>query len=352
MANQPRVGNIYHMLSYAFRALREGCFKDVATEEFATIHELFAEIISRGVAAQVRRGLYREYLQREEVVAGIRGRICITETVSRLTFVNGRLVCAFDEFAADTPHNQIIKAVLLLLLRSEAVSIPRKRVLRRLLPYFGEVADVAPGAIRWGALRYDRNSAAYRTLLGICRLVIDGLLLTDEAGAHRLQTWLNDESMAALYERFVRSYYQQHHPEFKPRAQYIPWDTEQIDANSLLPTMKTDVTMQWRSRTLILDTKWYSHTMQRHYLSTLQKYRSDNLYQIYTYVKNRDRGSTGNVAGMLLYAQTDELDTPDQDIVIGGNQLSLRTLDLTRDWREIVAKLESLCDWLRGGPVT
>lgn len=73
---------------------------------------------------------------------------------------------------------------------------------------------------------------------------------------------------------------------------------------------------------------------------------SGNLYQIFTYVKNKDSAATGNVAGVLLYAKTDEAITPDNDYVIGGNRISLKTLDLGRDWSEITKQLESLCSWL------
>jgi len=62
---------------------------------------------------------------------------------------------------------------------------------------------------------------------------------------------------------------------------------------------------------------------------------SGNLYQIYTYVKNKDSGATGNVAGILLYAKTDEAITPDNDFIIGGNRISLKTLDLGQEWSEI-----------------
>lgn len=74
---------------------------------------------------------------------------------------------------------------------------------------------------------------------------------------------------------------------------------------------------------------------------------SSNLYQIYAYVKNSDSTSTGNVAGVLLYAMTDEAITPNEDMFIGGNRISLKTLDLSHDWQSITEDLDSLCCWLR-----
>ncbi len=56
--------------------------------------------------------------------------------------------------------------------------------------------------------------------------------------------------------------------------------------------------------------------------------RSNNLYQIYTYVKNYDKDKNGNAAGMLLYAKTDEIVLPHNTYQMDGNVISVDTLDL------------------------
>ena len=58
---------------------------------------------------------------------------------------------------------------------------------------------------------------------------------------------------------------------------------------------------------------------------------SGNIYQIFAYVKNEDVSMTGKVAGMLLYAKTEEEIVPDGHEIFGGNPISFRTLDLNRD---------------------
>ena len=66
---------------------------------------------------------------------------------------------------------------------------------------------------------------------------------------------------------------------------------------------------------------------------------SNNLYQIFTYVKNKDYHGSGNVSGLILYARTDEDITPNHDYQIGGNRISVKTLDLGAEWTEIVSQL-------------
>ena len=71
-------------------------------------------------------------------------------------------------------------------------------------------------------------------------------------------------------------------------------------------------------------------------------YHSHNLYQIYTYVKNADKAKNGSVSGMLLYAKTDEDITPDNDFLIGGNGISVKTLDLSQPFSGIRSQLEKV----------
>ena len=73
---------------------------------------------------------------------------------------------------------------------------------------------------------------------------------------------------------------------------------------------------------------------------------SNNLYQIFTYVKNEDKLRSGKVTGMLLYAKTDEDITPDSDTIIGGNMISVKTLDLSRNFEGIHSQLDRIAESL------
>ena len=53
------IKNIYYMLSYAFTTLNQSDFEDIAVEEFDHLHNLFAAILTRGIARLLRQGLYR-----------------------------------------------------------------------------------------------------------------------------------------------------------------------------------------------------------------------------------------------------------------------------------------------------
>ena len=54
------VRNIYYMLAYTFQALNISEYKAVEAENFENISDLFAAILTKGISAQVKRGVGRE----------------------------------------------------------------------------------------------------------------------------------------------------------------------------------------------------------------------------------------------------------------------------------------------------
>lgn len=54
--------------------------------------------------------------------------------------------------------------------------------------------------------------------------------------------------------------------------------------------------------------------------------------------------NTGNVSGMLLYAKTEEAITPDCSFVMGGNKISVKTLDLNKEFKIIAAQLDKIAE--------
>ena len=107
--------------------------------------------------------------------------------------------------------------------------------------------------------------------------------------------------------------------------------------------MQTDIMLSKGNTILIIDAKYYGHTTQEQYgVHTLH---SGNLYQIFTYVKNKDAEygeQPHNVSGMLLYAQTDESVQPNNVYHMGGNKISVRTLNLNCSFKKIASQLDEI----------
>lgn len=111
----------------------------------------------------------------------------------------------------------------------------------------------------------------------------------------------------------------------------------------MLPVMQSDIHFQKENTVLIIDAKYYTNTTQVQF--DKHTLHSNNLYQIFTYVKNREYqfGDEENkVSGMLLYARTDALIQPDNVYQMHGNQISVKTLDLNKPFDEIAKQLDEI----------
>lgn len=338
-----RIRNIYWMLSYAFQVLRQSAYESIAAEEFDGAEDLFAAILAKGVACQLKQGLYREYVAREESLSVLRGKLVISETIRNRMQRKQRLSCEFDELSENNLYNQILKTTMLFLEKSKIVRPERRQALHKLLLLFSGVALLSIPAIPWRRLHFQRCNQNYEMLLNVCFFVLDGMIQTTEEGNYRVAGF-SEKHMARLYERFVLEYYRRHHTYLSDvRSSWVEWnrteDREKPDF-SLLPVMKTDVTLRFGEKTLILDTKYYGQILQCQF--DKETLRSSHLYQMFAYVKNMDSAHTGNVSGILLYAKTGESITPDCKFCLDGNWLGAKTLDLNTDFHTIVRQLDEL----------
>ena len=336
------IKNIYYMLSYAFRVLKQGDYEKVSAENFDKIHDLFAAILAKGVARQLKQGLYREYVPIRENISVMRGKINISDTVKLKSRCSRQLSCEYDEFSENNIYNQILKTTLYRLVRTKDVDKKQQNDLKKILMFFGNVDLIDTNNIQWQKLIYQRNNENYELLLNICHLTLTGLLQTTDKGEFKLLSF-SDEHMEMLFQRFVMEYYRQHYSDLHPKAQRIDWNITDGKDNSMicfLPAMQTDITLKKGDKTLIIDTKYYSKIMAENYKTT---YRSAHIYQIFSYVKNMDVNNSGNIAGILLYAKTMEDNLHDNGkIMIGNNFVGVKTLDLNRDFKDIAQQLDEI----------
>ena len=181
-------------------------------------------------------------------------------------------------------------------------------------------------------------------LLGMCQLALEGMLLTTESGRYTLASFIRPEYMSRLYEKFLLEYYRQEHPDINVQASQIPWGLDD-GWDAMLPAMQTDITLTKADKTLIVDAKYYSNALQQHY--DRMTVRSQHLYQIFTYVKNKEvelKDKPHEISGMLLYAKTDEAAYPDQEYRMSGNRIAVHILDLNVAFSGIREQLDEMAE--------
>ena len=333
------IRNIYYMLSYAFRILDPQGYKRVSVEQFDNVLEMLSSVLSRGISIQIKRGIQKGYLEKTEALCSPRGRFELSESIKTNCIYKNHVVCSYDIFSENIYMNRIIKSTLELLIRSD-ISKSRKKELCRLLVYFSDVSSLDVNNINWN-MNYNRNNRAYQMLLSICHMIIKGLLQSSSDGSKRVMDFLDEQQMHHLYEKFIFEYYRRHYPQISVSSSEIKWAIDNSEVY-MLPIMKSDIMLTYNDKVLIIDAKYYSNNTQTRY--DTHKIHSHNLYQIFTYVKNKSYQLKDHleVSGMLLYAQTDDEIQPNNTYMMSGNKISVRTLDLNCEFSEISAQLNKI----------
>lgn len=136
------IRNIYYMLTYAFQELKQNNYEEIAGEEFEEIHDLFAEILLRGISFQLKQGLHKEYISCHGSLSTLKGKLDICGTVNNLMRKQQKIDCEYDELSENNKFNQILKTTVQFLLKHPKVKSNRKAALKRLMLFFSDVEAV------------------------------------------------------------------------------------------------------------------------------------------------------------------------------------------------------------------
>ena len=340
-----KVRNIYYMLCYSFYGdkLNEKEISKLGSEAFENIYNLFSLLLCLLLRKQVKKGLYKDYNYISNDINLIKGKININETIGKGLLSKKRVVCEFDEYNENFLLNQVIKTTIYYLLKSNKIGISIKEELKKMSIYFNSVDLLEIRNIKWGHVKFNRNNISYKYIVDLCRLILNGLIVSDKKGNNKYKEFLDDVKLSMLYENFIKSYYRKHYPELNASSKKLYLTDKPIV--DFIPMMKTDITLEYNEKILIIDAKFYNKILKENYINPKCKTISNNnLYQIIAYVDNQDPYKVGNVYGMLLYAQT--VDEPSISIIqnLNKHKIIVRTLDLNETWELIKQRLDNIAE--------
>jgi 5-methylcytosine-specific restriction enzyme subunit McrC len=203
LALRPRVpiGNIFRMLEVAYRLksfeLFEGITACASLEEF---YERLANVLARSVLARARRGLYRAYLEQDERLMCVRGRVNVRRAIARPW--DPALRCEYEEHTADIEDNQLLVAALGVAARS---GLCTERVLPTVRNAYRAVAGfVTPARLSYTACLarlYHRLNEDYRPMHALCRFFLEHTGPSLDSGDHDMVPFVIH--MPRLFELFV-----------------------------------------------------------------------------------------------------------------------------------------------------
>ena len=341
-----RISNIYYMLAYAFRfdKLVENNNFFGSFEEFQNIYDLFSFMLSTLVNKLIKRGFYKDYKLTQEISSIARGKINFGQSIKKSTLINQKLVCNFDDFSDNIYLNKIIKTTLFYLIKSNKMKKENKQKIKKIYLYFDDIDILDNRTIRWDQIILNESNRRYQVIINICYLILKELIITQEDGENRYRDFFEDEKLSVIYERFVREYYKKHYPKLNPSIKSMKWNIDEgYPMIDFLPTMITDINLYHENKVLIIDTKFYANILEKGRYDKKIISRN-NWNQLFAYISNYSYNSDKKVSGMLLYAQTDEEIANNSVTSVMGHKMSIRVLDLRRDFNSISYELNKIAD--------
>lgn len=192
--------SVFWMLAYADRIVSL-LPTDVGFAEEDGVLDVLVRLFAHQTALIVRRGLFRDYVERTESLPFIRGRIALLEDARVNRGLHHQAVCRFAEHTADVPHNRILRAMAEVLLRLRY----RSRGITETLAWsLGQLLEVEPAEISpriFASLQYSRLNEHYRPVLHLAALIARHVTARHEVGALRAPSFLVD--MNLTFQEFL-----------------------------------------------------------------------------------------------------------------------------------------------------
>jgi len=257
----------------------KGAQAGINTQQHSLL-DIFIQHFCHDLHTQILQGKLRNYIEQEENLSVMRGRLVIPQHIRQNLVHKERLYCRFDEFSEDMLLNQILRFTLRLLLPWTR-SGKTKKQLSGLLMHFDDISDAPITLQSFNLLKSDRITQRFQPVLEQCRLFIAAVKPDVLAGSTPLFSLLFD--MNRLFEAWVAE-------KLKPWAHQQGWYLRTQGPRKYL-AMRDGDSPQFQLRPdialvddngvpqLIADTKWKLLNEADRKLGV----SSSDMYQLYAY---------------------------------------------------------------------
>lgn len=336
------IQNIYFLLSYAWNRLEEAERVKVEMSDITNLPSLFAKVLINATSILLKKGLEQDYITQQEEIAGIKGKLFLSETIKRNLLKKQKTVCVFDDYSVNVLSNQILISTLYNLLKLAQLEPELKRDIKATIRRLPVISPIKLTPRIFKQVKLHRNNQFYGFIINICQILYENILPSENEGELTFIDFSRDErKMAYLFENFVRNFYRKEQNQYSVSSKKIIWQFTG-DSTNYLPSMNTDITLDSPTKRIIIDTKFYQQTLAKYY--DKEKINSNNLYQLFSYLINQrsddEQQKTHTTTGILLYPTIDtEYNFSYQ---YEQHPIHIRTVNLTAESRIITQRLLNL----------
>jgi 5-methylcytosine-specific restriction enzyme subunit McrC len=194
------IARVFYLLGYG----RGFSWRDdlVPYDTESDLVHVIAESFARQADRALGRGVVHGYVEYDDELAVVRGRLRMTEQLTRRYGQITPLLVRYDEFTPDIAENQLLKAAARVLLRVPGLSPAVARHLRVVTDRLAGVSDLRAGAPLPTWWRTRRNTH-YETALWFAEMVLRYRSVDLPDGPMEINGFMVD--MAKVFEDFVEA---------------------------------------------------------------------------------------------------------------------------------------------------
>lgn len=339
------IENLFYMISYVLELPLQVTLKGNKSNIDRSLGELYIHLFSIELSKLIKAGLIKSYHDEESELLTVRGRVNLPRTIAIRCKGKNSIACIYDEYSADEYLNRIIKSVASQLIFSNISITPieLKRCLRQNISIMTNIDQIPLKNISWDTINFNQYNKRYKTIILLCELIVESLLLISENESNNFKA-VEEKLFHKLFERFIRTFFRKTYLSANVLDLKMKWNPS--EKYSFIPMMHTDTTITYLDKTLIIDTKFYKEILGNNRGS--RKFRTDNIYQIFSYVENyKIQHLNQKVAGLILYAATKvslESDIFPYNCRLGDVPISIDIIDLSVEPPKIEAQLKQIYD--------
>lgn len=338
------IENIYYLLCYAWNKLDEKERVDVSIDDKTEILDLFAKVLINATKILLKRGIDKSYIDNTEELSGVKGKLQLSHTIKSNILFKQRTICSFDDFSENIISNRILVSTIYKLTRTISLDKQLKYELVTMLRMLSNIEQIVITHSIFKQVRLNRNNHFYGFVMDVCQIIYESTFPSEIQGQFKFSDFTRDDKkMNMLFEAFIRNYYKVEQKKYiTVKKETIRWqfDKTETDTTQYLPIMETDITLENNEEKIIIDAKFHRETMNLNY--DREKIKSNNLYQLFSYLLNQQDGNMKNqyATGILLYPTI----TNDYDLEFQykNHKIKIVTLNLNSNWRNISSRLNEI----------
>ena len=244
--------------------------------------DILAKVFSKKLLNELQKGLYREYVSKEEALSMIKGKILISKSIKENTINKNKMNCKYDEFTEDNLFNAILKRainVILFSIKNDDV----KKELNIINNIFNDVSDIyVPNNI---ILNYKLNRMNNRFLecFTLAKLILLNSSMDKSLGKENgfsilfEMNYLYEEYVGVLLKEVFNDTNINININTQEKSRYLLWNTLK-ERNEI--ALKPDIVIYKDNKPkVIIDTKWKSSS-----INNREIYSQSDIYQMYAYI--------------------------------------------------------------------